>query len=156
MSVLQGLEPRRQGAALAAVAEALGVSPEADPFALMPMLSWEETRALARDGLSIGGHTVSHPSLTTLSPAGARAEVVECRKRLEDELRRPVTTFAYPYGKERDWNGPVREAVRGAGYPGACTAVSGINWDGVDRFALLRTIAGNWTLPHFALEVAIV
>jgi peptidoglycan/xylan/chitin deacetylase (PgdA/CDA1 family) len=156
MGVLQGLEPRRQQEALAAVAAALGLSPGADPFEIMPMLSWDETRALARDGLSIGGHTVSHPSLTAVGPAEARAEVVECRKRLEDEIGKPVATFAYPFGMGRDWNGTVRDVVREAGYAGACTALPGAVRDGADRYALPRAIVGDWRLPHFALELAIV
>jgi peptidoglycan/xylan/chitin deacetylase (PgdA/CDA1 family) len=156
LRAIQGLAPPFRVEALARLAGALGVSPAADPFSLMPMLSWDETRALVRDGLSVGGHTVSHPSLTTLGPAEARAEVVECRKRLEDELGRPVTTFAYPFGMERDWNGLVREVVREAGYVGACTALPGVVRDGGDAYALARALVGDWTLPHFALEMALV
>jgi peptidoglycan/xylan/chitin deacetylase (PgdA/CDA1 family) len=156
LGAIQGLDPRRRQAALAAVAAALGVPPEADPFEALPMLSWDETRALARDGLGIGGHTVSHPSLTALGSAEARAEVVECRKRLEDEIGEPVKTFAYPFGMERDWNATVRDVVREAGYAGACTALPGVVRGGADRYALPRAIVSDWRLPHFALELAIV
>ncbi len=108
LAAIQGLEPRLREAALARLAGALGVPPGADPFPPMPMLSWDETRWLARHGVAIGGHTVSHPSLATLSPGEARAEIAGCRKRLGDELGTPVTTFAYPFGMARDWNEAVR------------------------------------------------
>lgn len=47
----------------------------------------------------IGGHTVNHIYLNTLSEEGARYEVGECKTMLEDRLGRAVDAFCYPGGK---------------------------------------------------------
>lgn len=63
-----------------------------------PMLDADELRLLARSGIEIGGHTMSHPELDVLCPAAARAEIAESRRLLEGFLGAPVTSFAYPHG----------------------------------------------------------
>lgn len=47
----------------------------------------------------IGGHTVNHIYLNTLSEEDARSEVGECKTMLEDRLGRAVDAFCYPGGK---------------------------------------------------------
>jgi peptidoglycan/xylan/chitin deacetylase (PgdA/CDA1 family) len=46
----------------------------------------------------IGGHTLTHPRLPTLSPDEARREIVEGKLDLEQSLGHAVTSFCYPYG----------------------------------------------------------
>jgi hypothetical protein len=62
--------------------------------------SWEELRELTRDQLiTIGGHTVTHPSLRDLEEDRAIAEIINGRRRLEAQLDIAVSHFAYPYGE---------------------------------------------------------
>lgn len=77
-------------------------------------LSWQQIDALAATGHEVGGHTVSHPDLTTVSAEEVRREVAHDRDEL---LARgyAATTFAYPYGAGHD-NAVVRAAVEAAGY----------------------------------------
>jgi peptidoglycan/xylan/chitin deacetylase (PgdA/CDA1 family) len=61
--------------------------------------SWDELRELASDRLvTIGGHTVTHPSLHDLEEDQAMAEIGNGRRRLEAQLDVAVAHFAYPYG----------------------------------------------------------
>ena len=62
------------------------------------LATWEELRALDPRVVSIGSHTLTHPILPLSSPQEIEAEVSQSRARLEDELQRPVETFAYPNG----------------------------------------------------------
>jgi peptidoglycan/xylan/chitin deacetylase (PgdA/CDA1 family) len=78
--------------------------------------SWDGLRDWAEQGLEIGSHTVSHPHLPALSDAELAVELRESRARIEDELARPCTILAYPYGELDD---RVRNAVRRAGYEAA-------------------------------------
>lgn len=89
-------------------------------------------------GHEIGAHTMTHPHLSTLPPERARAEIVDSKRLLEDRFGREVRHFCYPYG---DYNEPVRELVRAAGYASACTVAPGINRPGVDAFQLHRAMA---------------
>jgi peptidoglycan/xylan/chitin deacetylase (PgdA/CDA1 family) len=59
--------------------------------------------------VEIGGHGVSHADLTALPPDAACAEVAEAKQRIEDQIGRPVTSFAAPYGRT---NPAVRAAIR--------------------------------------------
>ena len=60
-------------------------------------LSWGEVASIRADGNEIGGHTATHPDLTTLSPDQQRTEICAGRQEL---LARgfPQLSFAYPFG----------------------------------------------------------
>ncbi len=66
-----------------------------DPRALM---SWDHVRGLAAEGVSFGGHSLSHPDLTTLDDETLEREVAGSADRIADELGQRPATFAPPYG----------------------------------------------------------
>jgi peptidoglycan/xylan/chitin deacetylase (PgdA/CDA1 family) len=76
-------------------------------------MSWDELRALAADGITIGSHAVSHPHLTRLDDDQLEFELRESKRRVEDELGRPCPLLAYPFGEHDE---RVRAAARAAGY----------------------------------------
>lgn len=80
-------------------------------------LSWRQVDALVEAGHEVGGHTVSHPDLTTVSAEEVRREVGRDRDEL---LARGylAATFAYPYGAGHA-DAVVRAAVEAAGYAAA-------------------------------------
>jgi len=93
-------------------------------------LTWNEVRALDRSGLiTIGGHTLDHPNLATLSPQEQRHEIFDSKAQIEDEIGHPIHDFAYPYGA---YNDTTIQLVQEAGYD---TAVS--------------TLEGNYQLPGY-------
>jgi peptidoglycan/xylan/chitin deacetylase (PgdA/CDA1 family) len=60
--------------------------------------TWDELRDLQdRLGWEIGGHTLTHPHLSTLRDDAVRRELVDSKEDLEDRGLR-VDTFASPYG----------------------------------------------------------
>jgi peptidoglycan/xylan/chitin deacetylase (PgdA/CDA1 family) len=63
------------------------------------LMSWPTVAELARAGIDFGAHTVSHADLTALPPAVAHEEIVGSKRQIEDQLGRPVTSFAAPYGR---------------------------------------------------------
>jgi peptidoglycan/xylan/chitin deacetylase (PgdA/CDA1 family) len=83
------------------------------PLPALDLMDREELGALAEAGWEIGAHTCSHSYLPALGPAALADEIHGCRRQLEDELGRPVTTFAYPYG---GWSPAVVAAVSEAGF----------------------------------------
>jgi peptidoglycan/xylan/chitin deacetylase (PgdA/CDA1 family) len=62
-------------------------------------VSWPEMREMSGRGIDFGAHTMSHPDLTQLDRASAEREIVGSREILEQGLGRPVTFFAYPFGR---------------------------------------------------------
>lgn len=63
-----------------------------------PLMTWDDVRALARDGVEFGGHSLTHPDLTSLAPDAVEREVRGSRDEIEERLGRPPATFAAPYG----------------------------------------------------------
>lgn len=83
------------------------------------LLSLSELRALAAAGMTIGAHTMSHPLLSRLPLDLARAEVVDCRARLEAALETRVWAFGYPFGDAASVTPQVLAIPQEAGYAAA-------------------------------------
>ena len=66
-----------------------------------PKMTWEQIKELDREGLaSFGSQTLTHPAdLRRLSATELRRELVNSKKKLEEELGHPVPFLAYPNGK---------------------------------------------------------
>ena len=126
-----------------------GVGPAGRP-ACRAMTAGELIR-LADTGLvEIGGHTVSHPVLSTLPNEDQRFEIIEGCRSLEAILGKPIRTFAYPYGRAADWTDATATIVRDAGLRGAVTTMPGSIETGVDPFRLRRWAVANWDGSQFA------
>ena len=74
-----------------------------------PILSWAALCDLAAEGVDLGGHSRSHPDLTTLDPARLGDEIAGSRAEIEDRTGRPCRHFAPPYGAS---NPSVRSTIR--------------------------------------------
>jgi peptidoglycan/xylan/chitin deacetylase (PgdA/CDA1 family) len=85
------------------------------------LLSPDELREAAARGLSIGGHTRSHPRLSMLDRARQTEEIAGSKQDLEAILGQPVTTFAYPYGSALDYSAESEAIARDAGYQWVCS-----------------------------------
>jgi peptidoglycan/xylan/chitin deacetylase (PgdA/CDA1 family) len=77
----------------------------------------DAVRRLHAAGVEIGGHTVSHPDLTTLGFDAARDELESGRRELEALLDAPVRSAAYPYGRA---TAETVQACAAAGFHAAC------------------------------------
>lgn len=81
-------------------------------------LTWDELRALADAGWEIGSHTCTHPHLTQVDDDTLRHELEHSKAVIEQQLGRPCTSLAYPYG---DTDDRVERAAAAAGYTAAGT-----------------------------------
>ena len=134
---------------------------ETSPEAVHAAIScdWDMLRSFAGDAcVEIGGHTVTHPRISSLSDDAALAELAGCRTRLEAMLDRPVRHFAFPFGRGRDC-GPRDFAIaRQAGFASAATTRKGLLRPGRenDPFSLPRcTLNGlQRTLPQVGLHLS--
>ena len=126
------------------------------PTARMPrlMLSWDEIREMVALGMTIGGHTVTHPNLPSAGPDAA-AEIAGARRILEAQIDAPVTMFSYPNGgAERYFTPEIQRIVREAGYQAATTSRNGFATRQSDPFALERVqVSERLEDVAFRLEV---
>lgn len=100
----------------------------------MKLLTWEQINEMARFGIEFGSHTFNHPRLDHLPASALYDEIVLPKVVLESYLGRPVTVFAYPYGRYTD---SVKDMVRSA-YEAACSTRPGLVKPNSDRYTLER------------------
>jgi peptidoglycan/xylan/chitin deacetylase (PgdA/CDA1 family) len=113
------------------------------------MLTWEHLRTMQAHGVMCGSHTVSHPVLSRLDRENLLQELCDSRLLLEQQLGRPVTDFAFPFGKPEDCTGVTAAELASCGYRSAATTISGSNRPGANPYALRRVSFGEQ--PHVAL-----
>lgn len=94
-----------------------------------------QLKDLIARGHEIGSHSHSHPLLPQCTDAQLQTEIAGSKRRLEDALSEPVTTFCYPNGSIDQRS--VQE-VRNAGYQAAVTTQWGSNLPACDAFRLRR------------------
>lgn len=111
-------------------------------------LTWDEARELARRGVELGGHTVSHDILSRLGADGARAEIAGCRAALERGLGAPVESFAYPFGRRWDYDADAKAAARAAGFASATNTHAGTNARTSDPYELKRLMIDEDARVH--------
>ena len=114
-------------------------------------LTWAEVQKMQESGwVSFGAHTMHHPILASLAdPQEVQREVQECRTVLQQQLGRPVRTFAYPVGKPEHIGEEGLRAVQAAGYQWAVSTIEEANIPPCDPY-LLRRLPGvlekHWLL----------
>jgi peptidoglycan/xylan/chitin deacetylase (PgdA/CDA1 family) len=117
------------------------------------MMSTHQLRALHAAGMEIGGHTVNHPILATLSDADARREIQQCRQTLQGLIGASVDTFAYPNGRPTaDYERRHVDMVAEAGFTGAVTTAVGVAGAESNHFELPRYTPWNRTELAWALR----
>jgi peptidoglycan/xylan/chitin deacetylase (PgdA/CDA1 family) len=95
-------------------------------------LSWSEIKEMSEAGINFGSHTVTHPDLQTLSDSEFRHELSGSKKRIEQQLWKPVDCFCYPYafkggGKQSRFRLRTAELLDECGYKLGVTTTIGRN-----------------------------
>jgi peptidoglycan/xylan/chitin deacetylase (PgdA/CDA1 family) len=98
-------------------------------------MSWDQLRELAAAGVTIGGHTFSHPHMPELSDTELSEEIDLANQRFKAELGYRPTLFAYPYG---EYGMREKAAIQNAGYEAAFGQQSGVAASSSDLFELPR------------------
>ena len=108
-------------------------------------ISWEMLEELSADPLvEIGGHTMTHARVSSLSSERAAFELQGCRDRLIEQLGIPARHFAFPYGRSGDCGPRDFSIAQQAGYASASTTRKGLVLQGQDPYSLPRcTINGS-------------
>ncbi|UUA71397.1 polysaccharide deacetylase family protein [Cellvibrio sp. QJXJ] len=87
-------------------------------------VNWQQLKEMQLNGIEIGGHTVTHPSLGMTRLDEAIQEIEKSKLHLDQYLGEEPRTFCYPNGQPQDYTLEVKESVKRAGYLAAVTAFS--------------------------------
>jgi peptidoglycan/xylan/chitin deacetylase (PgdA/CDA1 family) len=148
----------RTGPFMQAIAEATGTgrAPSDLHDVRSAWMTWDMLRAMHAAGMTIGGHTVNHPVLSRLSRAQQLDEIVNCERRLREELAVAMHSFAYPVGTRESFNADSRVCLRERGVLTAFSYYGGIRrlseWDDYD----IRRIAIDQTTEFDQFRAAVM
>lgn len=118
------------------------------------MLTRIQLVELSRRGIEIGGHTVTHPVLTSLSDCQAQAEIAQGKQTLENWIGKPVRCFAYPVGLPgRDFMPVHATMVRELGFEIAVTTANGVANSQSDSIQLPRLMPWGSSLIKFGARM---
>jgi peptidoglycan/xylan/chitin deacetylase (PgdA/CDA1 family)/glycosyltransferase involved in cell wall biosynthesis len=141
------------GAAVFVVTARLGGTntwDEAQGCGRLDLMSAEQIRHWATQGIEFGAHSRTHPDLTKLSAAERESEIAGSKQDLAELLGGPVVSFAYPYGEQTE---PVRNLVREK-FDLAFGTEEGMNHLRSDRYLMKRAFIGpDDSLTEFGLSV---
>ncbi|HSO51373.1 MAG TPA: polysaccharide deacetylase family protein, partial [Actinomycetes bacterium] len=139
--VTERLKEHDQAARGRAVAELLErLEPAGEPGHRRLFLDWDGARELLARGFEVGAHSMDHAILARETPAAQLTDLVESRRRLEDELGAAVEVLAYPNGSRADYDAATVDAARRAGYSHGLTARSGWNSRATPLFEIRRVV----------------
>lgn len=97
--------------------------------------TWDEVKALDEAGMEIGGHTKSHPDLTSLGNVKLHDEIAGSKELIESHLGHKINVFAYPYGY---YNSRVLAEAQKDGFIAVASVLSGEKNSAADMFTLKR------------------
>ncbi|MEA2527726.1 MAG: hypothetical protein QOF73_4953 [Thermomicrobiales bacterium] len=139
------------------VAEAAGTGRADASLARNLWMTWDNVREMRSAGMTIGGHTVTHPILSRLSAERQKEEIAGCRARLAVELGDAPHLFAYPVGKPHTFNTDTRTALQASGFSHAFSFYGGHQpFAPVDPFDFRRThVSWRTTMPLFQAMVTL-
>lgn len=126
-------------------------------------MTWDQLREMAKAGVTIANHSVTHAHLPELSDRQITEELAQSGATLQKELGFRPDIHAYPYGEA---SARVLAAARRAGFVASFGQHSGVlhaqsNMDYLPRFALNETygsierfrLAAN-ALPLYATDIS--
>jgi peptidoglycan/xylan/chitin deacetylase (PgdA/CDA1 family) len=103
-------------------------------------LTWPQIEDMAKHGMDIEAHTMTHPDLTVVPAAQTWGEIYQSRLVLQQHLHRPVHVFCYPYGA---YDTLVLQDVKKAGYWAAFTTQEGYIESSAHMLTLPRVYANH-------------
>jgi peptidoglycan/xylan/chitin deacetylase (PgdA/CDA1 family) len=102
------------------------------------------------DGMEIGAHTCSHPSLPLLDSFNITREISECLRECQRMTGQVASGLAYPYG---DLNDITVQIAKSAGLVYAVTASGREIGPWTNPWRIPRVLAANWDEAEFRRKV---
>lgn len=110
------------------------------------MLTLDQIKEMSGNGISFGAHTVNHPILSRTSLEMAKREIRESKKTIEKKIGRPVTSFAYPFGKKAQYSSDLFPVLEKLGFTCAVTTEKFPNNCKINLFELNRPAPWEFSL----------
>jgi peptidoglycan/xylan/chitin deacetylase (PgdA/CDA1 family) len=144
------LDPARREVVSSAIVERCGARLDTHI-----MMTSDQVRQLFKRGMTIGGHTDTHPILARIDESQARSEIVRGKQILEAIIGSKVEFFAYPNGTPgKDFHQSHALQVKAAGFRAAVTTVVGSVRRDCNPFLIPRFTPWRRDSLGFSLQMA--
>ncbi len=117
-------------------------------------LTWEQIRYWSDDAAEFHSHTCSHYDCGSTDPAALEKEIVESKRELESRLGKPVTAFAFPFGKPENMS-TLAMTIAGTTYEHFLSCFGGENFPSnseTHKHLLRKRLQGNAWENEFELQ----
>ena len=91
------------------------------------MLNGDEIKEMARNGITIGSHSHTHPILSRMPLQKAKEDIFISKKIIEENLDIKVKHFAYPNGRAEDFSEELRNYCQEIGFESVAALIHGTN-----------------------------
>lgn len=120
-------------------------------------LSKTEIQMLSNaEEITIGAHTITHPSLKWLPKEEQEHEILESKKFLEQIINKEITFFSYPFGTEDDFSEVTVNILREMGVMKAVVGYPGEICPDSDLFKLPRYTIRNYDRDDFVDYIKLI
>lgn len=143
------LDPPSRAGLIEAFARQMGVVLPSSPTPEYCAMSWDTIRSLDPGLIEWGGHTVTHPTLSSCGPDEQQHEIRQGRVRVQEMTQQVVDSFCYPNGQSGDYDRYTVEAVKSAGFRNAVVSHGGMARAGCDPYVIERLGAPDNDLDFY-------
>jgi len=85
-------------------------------------VNWSQLKEMQENGIEIGGHTVTHPSLGRVERNQLQIEIEACKNKLDQELGSLKRDFCYPNGQPQDYTEEAKKVTQSSGFRSSVVA----------------------------------
>ncbi|MCI8596981.1 MAG: polysaccharide deacetylase family protein [Lachnospiraceae bacterium] len=103
--------------------------------------------------LTVGAHTVNHPSLKSLSKQDQEYEISQSIKDLETLLKRRITVFSYPFGTAEDFDKTTIDLCRKENICKVAANIPGLWTPRCSDYEIPRNIIRNWNIEEYIQKI---
>lgn len=107
------------------------------------------------NNITIGSHTVNHPSLASLNYCEQYQEIKKAKEDLEDIFKIKVNTFSYPFGGEIDYNENTIKICKELKLKKVAANRPGLYDSSVhtSMYEIPRCIVRDWNIKEFSEKI---
>jgi len=140
---LKALRPRERDYLLTKIFAQLPAL-SADEIQPHAFVTWSEVSRMEATGLiSFGAHTAHHEIVRNLDDESLRDEIRSSVNEIASRCARPSSTFAYPNGRDVDFDERSGEILSSLGCTAAVSTIEGLNDESTPPYALRRISVGS-------------
>jgi peptidoglycan/xylan/chitin deacetylase (PgdA/CDA1 family) len=114
-------------------------------------MTWNELRMIQANGMTIGSHTVTHPTLRSISLSQIEDEIRRSKQVLEAHLNTRVSSFSYPTAfpeHNKELISGMKDRLTDCGYDNAVSSIIGTLSPSNDRFLVPRIPINSYDDLH--------